>query len=107
MGIAKLSLAPSAILPHLNAYSFVDKSQHDNIDDSAQAHSHRHKHSENGQEHEHRHDHSKIAQHEIKTLNRIEYLKLNVYEVESTHGFLEKYLISNPHFLKFFRPPIA
>lgn len=92
---------------HLNIYSEVNKSHHDNIDDSVKEHTHTHKHSEDGEEHEHSHEHTKVTQHEAKILNQVKYIEVSTGEYDSTQGFFEKHLTSSPHLLEFFKPPIA
>jgi ABC-type Zn2+ transport system substrate-binding protein/surface adhesin len=92
---------------HLNIYAEVNKTHHDNIDDTAQEHSHSHKHSEDGEEHEHNHEHSKITQHIAKVLSQMSYIDFNGGEFETTQGIFEKHLISSPHLLRLFKPPIT
>lgn len=92
---------------HLNEYASVNQTHHDNIDDSIDNHLHSHKHSHDGEEHEHSHGPSKISQKEIKVFNGNSYTKITTEEVESIQNFQEKILISNPHLLRLFRPPIS
>lgn len=92
---------------HMDVYSHVKQTQHDNIDNTTKEHVHSHKHSENGKEHEHKHEHSKINQHEMKLLATVESIQTEVNEYESAQVFSDKNLNSNPHLLQIFRPPIS
>ncbi|PIK14101.1 hypothetical protein [Halobacteriovorax sp. JY17] len=92
---------------HLDKYAHINKIHHDNIDDTALEHGHSHRHSEDGEEHEHNHDHSKIPQFELKFLNQSTNIQTNSDQYRPSQGFFEKYLISSPHLLKLFKPPIG
>lgn len=92
---------------HLNTYSAVNKTLHDNIDDSSKEHTHTHKHTKDGEKHEHGHEHSKTTQYETKLLNQNINIKITVEELENTQYFSYKNLTSDPHCLNLFRPPIA
>lgn len=92
---------------HFEKFSKINQTKHDNIDDSNVEHSHSHKHTKDSDEHEHKHEHSKLVQSDFKVLFHDEQTELTVVEYESTQGFNEKYLLSNPHLLKSFRPPIS
>jgi ABC-type Zn2+ transport system substrate-binding protein/surface adhesin len=92
---------------HLDRYSHINKTHHDNIDDNVNNHSHSHKHNEDGEEHEHNHEHTKITQYEIKIYSQIKYDQIDAKEFETTEGFFEKHLVSTPHLLEIFKPPIA
>jgi|GEM_PF-3506362 len=92
---------------HLNTYSEANKTHHDNIDDSVKEHTHTHKHSEDGEEHEHGHHHTKVAQPEAKGLNQVKYIEVSSREFDSTQEFIEKHMVSKPHLLRLFKPPIA
>ena len=107
IGVGKPSTNIDETNSHLEAYSTVNKTHHDNIDDSSQEHHHSHKHSQDDEEHEHNHEHIKIAQHEMKALNQVNCIEVNIKESKSTQIFFEKHLTSSPHLLELFRPPIA
>lgn len=92
---------------HINAYSHVNQTHHDNIDDTEKEHVHCHKHTEDGEEHEHKHEHSKLNQLEVKVLVSVESIKTQAIYLKQTQGFKDKNLISSPHLLQIFRPPIA
>ena len=88
---------------HINSYSYVNQSQHDNIDDTEKEHVHSHKHSEDGEEHEH----SNIGHQEFKVLTTLDSIRLEIKEYKSSQGFRDKNLISNSPLLQVFRPPIV
>jgi len=103
LGAGKPSIDVDNTRSHLDTYSKVNRTHHDNIDDTPQKHTHSHKHSEDGDEHEH----SKVAQHEVKVLNQISYIQVTAREIGTPQGFFEKHIISSPHLLRLFKPPIA
>ncbi len=92
---------------HLNAYTQVNESHHDNIDDTQQMHTHTHKHSEDGEEHEHNHEHLKISQHEIKALSHSKIIKITYKEFNNNRSFIEKTFTSTPPPIELLRPPIS
>tara|TARA_R110000868_G_scaffold20678_5_gene87133 strand:+ start:2614 stop:2988 length:375 start_codon:yes stop_codon:yes gene_type:complete len=92
---------------HLIAYSQVNQTQHDNIDDTQTPHSHRHKHTSDGEEHEHNHDHSKLSHQETKLISQPEILMALSYEYHCLTNFTEPLFFSNSYPLKLFRPPIS
>ncbi len=100
-------LTPIDSSSHLDKFSNFNITEHDNIDDSIDEHTHRHKHSEDGEEHEHNHDHFKMSQHQAKVLNQSGHTLVANCGLKSTQTFFEKHLISGPHLLEVFRPPIA
>lgn len=106
-GFGGSPLKADSISGHLEYYSQVNKTSHDNIDDSASEHTHGHKHSENGEEHEHNHEHTQFAQFEIKILVGSLDLEFRVNRISSLIRSTVKSFISNPHLLKIFRPPIS
>lgn len=106
-GFGGSPLKADSITDHLDSYSQVNKTSHDNIDDSANEHSHGHKHSEDGEEHEHNHEHTQFGQFEIKILAGSLDLKFKVNIIDSQNQRILKSLNSNPHLLKIFRPPIS
>ena len=99
------SSAPYAINLHLNQYSALNTTHHDNLDE--QVHTHTHKHSEQEDEHEHNHEHSKIVQNDIKTFCNSYEIVARLIIAETSSGFYEKYLFSDPLIFDIFRPPIA
>tara|TARA_R110002049_G_scaffold182545_5_gene350448 strand:- start:489 stop:863 length:375 start_codon:yes stop_codon:yes gene_type:complete len=92
---------------HFEIYAELNKTQHDNIDDSGTAHTHTHKHTKDGEEHEHNHQHSKVNQYELKPINQTKHLEIFCNEFKSIQVIFEKRLSSTPHLLDLFRPPIV
>lgn len=107
VGAVDAPLGVDAQKSHLEAYSELNRTQHDNIDDSGKTHTHSHKHTEDGEEHEHNHQHSKISQYELKLITQTKHIEIQYNEFNSIEIFFEKQLSSIPHFLDLFRPPIA
>jgi ABC-type Zn2+ transport system substrate-binding protein/surface adhesin len=105
IGQINLEVEAFELVSHLNSYSEINKTYHDNIDDSTEEHVHGHKHSEDGDEHEH--EHSKISQNDLKILTNTESIQPHINDYKSSQGFSNKVLFSNPHILQIFRPPIA
>lgn len=90
---------------HLNQYSEYNSSHHDNIDD--EPHSHTHKHSEDGEEHDHQHEHTKISQADTQFITDTNKELAQVDNYKTSNNFFVNSLISNPHPLGVFRPPIS
>ena len=93
---------------HLHEYSYLDHTQHDNIDDTpASEHVHRHKHSEDGEEHEHHHEHTKISHSDVNMISHDSNYSVVPEALESVSGFYETSMVSDPHIKSLFRPPIV
>ncbi|MCO4795568.1 MAG: hypothetical protein KC493_17755 [Bacteriovoracaceae bacterium] len=103
----EFSVRADGVSEHLDLYSNVNKTAHDNIDDNVDEHAHSHKHSEDGEEHEHNHDHGSLSLLEIKILRADLNLKFSVAAFEYINRPTVKNLHSNPHLLEIFRPPIS
>ncbi|MFT6071009.1 MAG: hypothetical protein ACJAT2_002858 [Bacteriovoracaceae bacterium] len=106
-GFGGSPLKADSISGHLELYSQVNQTKHDNIDDSGSEHTHGHKHSENGEEHEHNHEHTQFGQLEIKILAGSLDLRFRVNSIGPLLRPTIKNFISNPHLLRIFRPPIS
>lgn len=89
---------------HLDLFASFDVTHHDNIDD--EPHTHKHKHSEDGEEHDHGHDHLKLTQSELKSLSHYSIDLPIISTSEMRNSFFEKKLISSPHPMQIYRPPI-
>ena len=92
---------------HLNEFQKYNVTAHDSIDDKDQEHGHTHKHGKDGEEHEHNHDHSKVGQSIIKVLSNSNKLISLSIKLKSKKIFYQKILVSNPHPIGIFRPPIS
>ncbi len=90
---------------HLDLFANFNVTHHDNIDD--ETHTHKHKHSEDGEEHEHSHDHLKVAQSELKSFIHYSIVLPIISNSEIKKIFFHKKLISNPHPMQIYRPPIS
>ncbi len=105
LGQTALAIEVDEVDSHLDSYSHLSISHHDNIDDDS--HSHTHKHSKDGEEHEHHHKHCQLTQNLYKNIGH-SYIGLHsFFEVEMKNGFYEKTLISIAHPYSIFRPPIS
>lgn len=95
----------ASLTQHLEEYSSLNQTHHDNIDDTP--HSHSHRHSEDGEEHEHHHEHKKILSPEIQIFASVEnYLSMPFLRLVKNH-FREPCSFSQFYLKKLLRPPIS
>lgn len=90
---------------HIEAYSEMNETHHDNI--ATEEHSHVHRHSENGDEHEHHHDHSNVFQQSIKLITPLVFKAFHMAYEKLLNYYSYKSMFSTEHPLSVFRPPIA
>lgn len=102
----KPQIEKSDLLTHFNESSTFSISHHDNIEGTDNLHTHTHKHSEGEPEHDHHHEHLKVSSTDFKILSVSYEIKNPIVELFSNQIYSSKFLLSNFHPFRIFRPPI-